>query len=257
MRSRTSSPSGRRRLVGLVGGAAVLTALTVAGPVTSASASTAPVRDKDVSAAGTNTASVTVTTTGSEVWLAKVSTDGPATSAVTGVTVKAGSTSWANKVQVSYRPVGNAPGYAGVFSTGSPLAAGTRTITATLPKSVGTYRVFLEVVTLSNASGLGAVTSDSVNGGCPNLALTSTAALSRAEFVFHDWDNAVTPLPWPATTSVSVVDQSDVDTVHGDTSWGMHMQDPFSTSGQLESTGASAPCGGHWNGAGLEVLPAP
>jgi hypothetical protein len=254
MRSRTSSPSRlRRRVAGLTAVAVASIGLAVSGPALSASAATTP---PSVGVSGSNhglsSTTVTVNPGSAQLLVFFVSADGPAASAVS-ATVKVNGTTVPLVVSSTYAVWNNAPGYAGVFSTGSNSTSGSKTVTVTLSKR---YNVWLDVVGFTGSTGLSDVTSNSGNAGCPAVPFSVTDGANNWLYaVGHDWEYADSPpVVWPGGYGETLGDWWS-DTSAGDTNWVEHSANPTFTGESPESLGLTrSPCDGTWNMAGVAVL---
>jgi hypothetical protein len=225
----------------------VAAVLAVTGLATPAHAATTPPSvDKKVSNHGTGSTGVSVTTTGSRLLVAYVSADGPSSAQT--ATVSVGGTNWNLVTSHSYQSSAFAPGYSGIFSTGSNVSAGTRTVTVNLGSSTN-FNVFLVVVAYTNASGIGGSASDSANAGCPNIPVTATGSNAVYWWVGHDWTNATTPVAWD---SAQTVDAYWLDP-NGDTTWVGHRFNPSTTANEIQSMALSSPCDDQFNLSGVTI----
>jgi hypothetical protein len=247
--TKTRAPRARLWLAALA--ASLIAAAGLAATPTAAfAATTPPTVDKVGSSHNLNTTSVTLTTSFSEEWVAFVSADGPSNAAQT-VTVTVGGTSWTLQTSSSYQSGAFAPGYSGVFSTGSNLSSGTKTVSASLTGATG-YNLFLEVITFKGASGIGGVSSNGSNAGYPNVPFIAVTGGNSLEYaVGHDWDNASTPTVWTGNPP-QTMDNYWLDT-NGDTDWVQHLT-AATTSQQSGNLGLSTSYGDHANMSAVEVL---
>jgi hypothetical protein len=179
-----------------------------------------------------------------QLLVAFVSSDGPAGTPMTFSVTGAGLT-WrlAQRTNVQW-------GGTEVWSAYAPNTVTGGRVTST--PGTGGYFQSLTVLAFTGASGIGATASANASTGPPSIAVTTTAAGSRAFAVGNDWDGAVARTLPAGQVMVRETVQAGAGTF-----WVQSTTGPTPDSGTQVILNATAPTTNRWNFTAVEVMPAP
>jgi hypothetical protein len=180
-----------------------------------------------------------------ELLLAFVGADGPPSGSSQTATVSGAGLTW-TLVSRANSVAGDAEIWQ---ATASGLLSGA-TVTATPAQTK--YKVFLNVIAIQGAGGVGATGSAGAKTGAPVVSLTTTQPQSLIFGVGDDWDSATAHTPGANQIMLKQV----VDTATGDTYWSQQLTLQTGAAGTLVSLNDTAPTTDRWNFAAVEVLAA-
>jgi hypothetical protein len=180
-----------------------------------------------------------------ELLLAFVGADGTNGANAQTATVSGGGLTWTLVSRAN-----GSPGDAEIWEATAPAALTGAQITAT-PK-LSRYDVYLNVVAIQGAGGVGAFGSASGAKTAPAVSLTTTQPQSLIFGVGDDWDKAVARTP----DSNQVLLQQVLDTSTGDTYWTQQLTLQTGAAGSVVKLDDTAPTTDRWNFASVEVLAA-
>ena len=181
------------------------------------------------------------TTTTTDLLVAFVAYDGPATGPQT-ATVSGGGVNWllAKRSNTQHGTAEIWTAKATDFLTGVTIVA---------QPSVTGYNGSLTVIAFTNAAGPGVVGQASATSGAPDIFLPGVVAGNWVFAVGNDWDNATARTP----ISGQVLVHQKLVTTTGDTFWVQSTAAP-STANALVDIHDNAPTGDRWNYCAVEVV---
>jgi hypothetical protein len=203
-----------------------------------------PTVDAQVSTEGKgNLTSPAITTAGgSDVLIAFVTSDGPASGQA--ITITGGGLTWSLVKRVT--AVG---GSTEIWKAKASAPLTGATVTATQGKAG--YNQSLTVVAFAGASGVGASATANAKTGAPTVSLTSTVAGSLVYGAGNDYDRAVARTPGAGQAIV----HQWLDTAIGDSYWVQNRTAAISAPMTTATISDSAPTNDSWNLAAVEVVP--
>jgi hypothetical protein len=202
-----------------------------------------PTLDGSVSTEGNGTINApALTTTGSsDVVLAFVTTDGPATGQT--ATVSGAGLTWSLVKRVNARG-----GSTEIWKAKATAVLNRAVVTSTQGR--GGFNQSVTVAAFSGASAVGASATANAATGAPTVSLTPTKVGSLVWGAGNDYDRAVAHTP---SSGQAIVHQW-LDTAIGDSYWVQNRTAPTSSLGNV-AISDSAPTGDAYNLAAVEVLP--
>ncbi len=202
--------------------------------------------DVDVVAkgSGAQTTAAFSTAMGSELLLAFVGSDGPASSAQKATVTGAG---------LTWTLVSRANTSAGDAEIWQATAASALTnVKVKATPSVKGYRTFLNVVGIQGTGGVGASAKASATTGPPTASLATTQPQSLVFGVGDDWDSATARAVGPNQLLLN----QWLDNSTGDTYWTQEYTGQTGAAGSTVTLDDTAPTADRWNFALVEVLAA-
>jgi Fibronectin type III domain len=191
---------------------------------------------------GTVTTPAFNTTGPTEVLVAFVASDGPASGGQT-VTVSGVGLSWSLA-----RRTNTQAGTAEIWSATATNKLSGATVTSTQGKAG--YDQSLTVLAFKGASGVGNAGGASAATGAQAVSVTTSRASSWVFGVGNDWDNPIGRTLGPN----QVLEHQWVDTGVGDTYWVQAMSGQTAIAGTAVQLNDTVPTGDRWNYAAIEVL---
>jgi hypothetical protein len=201
------------------------------------------VLDKQVGAHGRGTVTSTPfrTAAGGETLVAFVAADGPAGPGKQTATVNGAGLNWK-----LLKRSDAGPGDAEIWAATAPGVLTGATVTSKLGNSA--YDQDLTVIAMEGLSGVGASSAASGTGGSPSLTLTTSKPTSLV-FAVGEGQNAVArtlPAGWVGMGQW-------IDRASQSTFWTQYTNWPTGASGTVVTVHSTAPSGGHWNMAAVEL----
>lgn len=194
-----------------------------------------------VDGAGTMTTPAFSTTTPSDLVVAFVAYDGPATSPQT-ATVSGGGLTWTLAIRSNTQA-----GTSEVWVAKASFAL--NNVTVTSQPTVAGFHGSLVVMAFTNAAGIGVVGRAGAPTGAPDIYLPGISAGNWVYAVGNDWDRAVARVP----VAGQVLVHQRVDTAVGDTFWVQSTVAP-STANALVNIHDDSPTNDRWNYAAVEIV---
>ena len=180
-----------------------------------------------------------------ELLLAFVGADGPTPAGTQTATVSGAGLTWTLVARAN-----SVSGDSEIWqATASGLLSGAQ-VTATPAKT--NYHLFLNVIAIQGAGGVGASATAGAKTGAPTVSLTTTQPQSLIFGIGNDWDTATARTPG----SNQILLQQTLDLGTGDTYWSQQLTLQTGAAGSQVSLNDTAPTTDRWNFAAVEVLAA-
>jgi beta-lactam-binding protein with PASTA domain len=195
---------------------------------------------------GKRTTAAFSTASPGETLVAFAASDGPATVNGQTLTVAGAGLTW-TRVRRAATQFGDAE----IWTAAAPTVLTNVTVSST--QSAGGVHQSLTVIAFTGVGGVGASNVGASSAGTPSASLATTAAGSVVYGVGNDWDHAIARTIPAGQTKVHEL----VDTPVGDTFWVQSADGTTAAAGSTVMLNVTAPTGGHWNMAVVELTPGP